>query len=84
MHSTLIRINVKSAAKAEKIVDALIPESEATQKFRSQLSIKKHGSEISLIFKAPDISSLRASVNSFTRWVWLLNKTLETLDSMEK
>ena len=80
MPSAIINISTDSAAKAEKISAALTPESKATERFRSHVTIKKKGKTVILHFRAPDVTSLRASVNSYCRWTWLLNRTLEVLD----
>ncbi|MEM2915499.1 MAG: KEOPS complex subunit Pcc1 [Candidatus Bathyarchaeia archaeon] len=81
MPSAIITVSIDSATKAEKIFAALTPESKATERFRSHVTIKKRGKTVILHFRAPDVTSLRASVNSYCRWTWLLNKTLEVLDS---
>ena len=78
----MIKINIDSNSKAEKIMLALTPEVKATERFRSQVNIRRRDKTIILFFKAPDITSLRASVNSFSRWAWLLNQTLEALDTI--
>ncbi len=83
MASAIINIDVESEAKAEKISSALILESKTTARFRSNVTIKKAGKTVKLYFEAPDITSLRASINSFCRWVWMLNKTLEVIKILE-
>jgi len=76
-----VSISVDSTKKAEKIVKVLTVESRSTPTLKFKVLVKKEKGRVVLAFKASDLTALRASINSFCRWVGMLNKVLNILRS---
>ncbi|MCX8176430.1 MAG: KEOPS complex subunit Pcc1 [Candidatus Bathyarchaeota archaeon] len=66
-----------SKKKCKKIVEALKPETRFAPTPRSKTKIKNEGNVVEVTFYAKDFSALRASINSFCRWVKMVDEVLE-------
>lgn len=76
-----IRIDLPSAVWATIVLGALKPETETSPTQRSKVKIECDGRVIVLHFKAKDTTALRASMNSYTRWVMLVEDALSKVES---
>lgn len=76
---TTVTVNVDSARKAEKIVKILTVESKSTPTSKFKVLVKKDKKKVLLVFKTSDLIALRASVNSFCRWIGMLDKVFSIL-----
>jgi KEOPS complex subunit Pcc1 len=76
-----IGIELPSEEQAKIVMRALRPEAESSPTRRSEVEIGLDGRKILLHFKAEDTTALRASVNSYTRWVKLIQDTLSKAES---
>jgi len=78
-----IRIGFPSERKAIVVLDALKPETETSPTHRSEVTIRREGRTLIFFFRAKDATALRASINSYTRWMMAVNDTLSKTESME-
>ena len=76
-----IRIELPSEEQAKIVMRALRPEIESSPTRRSEVEIGLDGRKVLLRFKAEDTTALRASVNSYIRWVKLIEDTLSKAES---
>ena len=80
----VVRLNFPSERRLEIVLGALLPETKTPPSFRSRVKVEGGGTTLTLSFEAPDISALRAAVNSYLRWVNLIIDSCLVLDSMCK
>jgi len=80
----VVRLNFPSERRLEIVLGALRPETRTPASFRSRVKVEGVGTILTLSFEASDISALRAAVNSYLRWVNLVNDSCLVLDSMCK
>ncbi|HID19233.1 TPA: hypothetical protein EYP27_06815 [Candidatus Bathyarchaeota archaeon] len=76
-----VKFTFPDRRKAETVFAALKPEVYAARVFKSRVQVRLKDRTLILAFRAPTISSLRASINSFCRWVSQLQKVLELAES---
>ena len=76
-----IRIDLPTERQARVVLKALKPETETSPTPRSRVEIKLDGRKILLRFEAKDTTALRASINSYTRWVRLIEDTISKFES---
>lgn len=65
----------------EIVFKALKPEIDKPATIRSRASLEKKGVFLILTVKAKDTVALRASLNSYLRWINLAAKVLEALEN---
>lgn len=80
----IVRLNFPSERRLEIMLSALQPETRTPPSFRSRVKVEGVGTVLTLSFEASDISALRAAVNSYLRWINLINDSCLVLDSMCK
>lgn len=78
----VVRLNFPSKRRLEIMLGALQPETKTPASFRSRVNVEGVGTTLTLSFEASDISALRAAVNSYLRWVNIINDSCLVLDSM--
>ncbi len=78
----VVRLNFPSERRLEIVLSALRPETKTPPSFRSRVKVEGVGTTLTLSFEASDTSALRAAVNSYLRWVNLVNDSCLVLDSM--
>lgn len=81
-HAT-IRIGFPSEERAAIVLNALKPETRASPTERSKVEVERDGKHLVLIFEATDTTALRASINSYTRWVMTIDDVLSKTESFE-
>jgi KEOPS complex subunit Pcc1 len=66
-----VRVDVAFDSEEESgaVFAALGPEISATPSDRTRVEAECRGEELSLVFQASDSASLRASINSYMRWI---------------
>lgn len=77
-----IRVEFANQRLAAIVLEALKPETKTSPTQRSNVEIRRDGRMILLHFKARDTTALRASINSYTRWVMLVEDTLSRIRSL--
>ena len=70
--SALIKLEFPSEKEAQMFWEALRPETESPATPRSHVHIEKKGSLLIFHFEAKDTTALRASLNSYLSWLYLL------------
>ncbi|HMK53272.1 MAG TPA: KEOPS complex subunit Pcc1 [Methanobacteriaceae archaeon] len=66
-----LEFELKTPKEAENILEAIKPEISSAPSSRTSSKISIDGRKITLEIKASDSTSLRASVNSYLRWIIL-------------
>lgn len=79
-----IRIEFPSEEKAAIMLNALKPETETSPAERSSVEVEQYGKQLILTFKARDTTALRASINSYTRWVKAIDDVLSILKPLSE
>jgi len=75
--NTKLEIELSTSREAEIIFDATKPEINDSPSERAKTKIKRQENRLKIIIKAQDASSLRASLNSYLRWIMLSQQILE-------
>lgn len=81
---TVIHLETSSEKQVEAILKALLPETRKPATYRSKVSIKGEGRTLIMQVDAKDTSALRATLNSYLRWIALVEDTYETLGQLER
>jgi len=83
--SSEITLHFPSKKRLEIVLKALKPEAEMHPSTRRS-KVKVAGRQNSLIlnFEAEDTSALRAAINSYMRWIMLINDSLQTIEELNK
>jgi tRNA threonylcarbamoyladenosine modification (KEOPS) complex Pcc1 subunit len=80
----VIRLNFPSEERLKIVLSALEPETRTPPSPRSRAKVEGKGRNLILSFEATDTSALRAAVNSYLRWVGLVNDMCSALDSLRE
>ncbi len=78
----VVRLNFPSEERLKIVLGALEPETRTPPSSRSRVKVEGRRSSLTLSFEATDMSALRAAVNSYLRWVSLVNDMCSALDSL--
>jgi len=79
----IIRFNLPSERELKIVHKALKPEAETSPSSRSKVQVKLEGLILTLIFEAKDTTALRAAINSYLRWIALIDDVYSLLESMK-
>ena len=79
----IVRLSFPSEKISKIVIQALKPETKTTPTQRSKVRIGGKGRRLTLSFEAKDTTALRASVNSYLRWIVLVNDACSVLESLE-
>jgi len=83
--STVITLNFPSKRHLEMVLKALKPEIERHQFMRrSKVNVSSKQNNLILNFKAEDTSALRAAINSYLRWIMLINDSFQAIEELNK
>ena len=83
--STVISLHFPSRKRLEIVLKALKPEIERHQFMRrSKVNVSSRQNSLILSFEAEDTSALRASINSYLRWIMLINDSFQTIEELNK
>jgi KEOPS complex subunit Pcc1 len=66
------------------MLEALAPEAKKPSTSRASVSVEGEGKTLTIRIRARDTSALRATLNSYLRWVALVRGMLEALTNLEK
>jgi len=67
------------------VLKALKPEVEVHPSTRrSKVNVNSKQNSLILSFEAEDTPALRASINSYLRWIMLINDSFQTLEELNK
>ncbi len=80
MHAVAeINLNLDSELVAGIIFEALMPETRRAPAPRSKAALRVEGGRLTLSVEAVDTTALRASLNSYCRWILCLMRVLEAV-----
>jgi tRNA threonylcarbamoyladenosine modification (KEOPS) complex Pcc1 subunit len=80
----IVRLNFPSERRLKIVLSALQPETKTPPSFRSKVKVEGAGTTLTLSFEASDTSALRAALNSYLRWINVVNDSCLVLDSIRK
>jgi KEOPS complex subunit Pcc1 len=75
--NTIVKIELNTSREAEIIFNAIKPEINDSPSERTKTKIKRQKNLFKIITTAQDTHSIRASLNSYLRWVMLSQQILE-------
>jgi len=78
----IVCLSFPSEKRSKIVIQALKPETKAIPIQRSKVIIEGKGRSLTLKLEAKDTTALRASVNSYLRWILLVNDTCSVLESL--
>lgn len=79
-HAT-IALDFPSKKHLNIVLQALKPETRDSPTLRSRVELQGKGKKLTLRFEAENTTALRASVNSYLRWISSTKAILETVNS---
>ena len=83
--STMITLHFPSKRRLEMVLKALKPETEMhSSTRRSKVKVTSRQNSLILSFEAEDTSALRASINSYLRWIMLINDSFQAIEELNK
>ena len=83
--TTVITLNFPSEKHLETVLKALKPEVERHQFMRrSKVNVSSKQNSLILNFEAEDTSALRATINSYLRWIMLINDSFQAIKELNK
>ncbi|MEM2341957.1 MAG: KEOPS complex subunit Pcc1 [Candidatus Bathyarchaeia archaeon] len=80
----ILRLEFPTEKEAEIISRSIWPETESAAKYRSKVKAIRESNRIMLIFESKDMTSLRASINSYLNWIMLLRNIYGFLEDQER
>lgn len=84
MPQATISIDFPSEKHLKIVLDALGPETRISVTSRSKVHVEGEGTRLKLIFETTDTSALRAALNSYLRWIVVINEACSVIETIEK
>ncbi len=75
-----VTVPFRSSHEAEAVMTALRPEVESAPSKRSTVRLEGEGRRVTLTVEAPDVNGLRAAINSYLRWLILMERMLKVTE----
>jgi tRNA threonylcarbamoyladenosine modification (KEOPS) complex Pcc1 subunit len=75
-----IRLKFESDKKLITVINALVPEANASATRRANVKVKKDGLFLILTVEADDTVALRATLNAYLRWIGSALNVVEVLE----
>jgi KEOPS complex subunit Pcc1 len=82
--NAVITIQLPSEELLEILLQALLPETKKPATSRSKVIVEGANKKLTMRIEAQDTSALRATLNSYLRWVALVKDTYEATAKLEK
>lgn len=76
----VISLRFRSQKNLKTVLEALEPETRAPATSRCKVRVKGEDTKLILSFEARDTSALRASINSYLRWIRLINDACSVVE----
>ena len=84
MPQATISIDFPSEEHLKIVLDALTPETRISVARRSKVYVEGEGTRLKLIFETTDTSALRAALNSYLRWIVVINDACSAMEAIEE
>ncbi len=81
--NAVVRLEFPSEKLVQTLLKALLPETKKPTTSRSKVLVEGKGKELTLRVEAQDTSALRATLNSYLRWVALVKDAYEVMAGLE-
>jgi len=78
-----IRLNFTSEKQLSTLLSALTPETHTMETKRANVELKADGCCLVLIVKAEDTIALRATLNTYLRWIQSTANVIEVVEHQE-
>ena len=78
-----VNLNFPSEERLKIVLDALSPETRISSK-RSKVQAEGEGNRLTLVFEATDTSALRAAINSYLRWIVVIDEACSAMEAVER
>ena len=78
-----VNLKFPSEKRLKILLNALGPETRISSK-RSRIHVEGEDNRLTLIFEAMDTSALRAALNSYLRWIGVVNEACSAMETAEK
>lgn len=78
-----VNLNFPSEERLQIVLVALKPETRISSS-RSKVQAEGKENRLTLIFEARDTSALRAALNSYLRWITVINDACSAMEAIEK
>ncbi len=75
-----VTVPFRSSHEVEAVMTALRPEVESAPSKRSTVRLEGEGRRVTLTVEASDVNGLRAAVNSYLRWLILMERMLKVTE----
>jgi tRNA threonylcarbamoyladenosine modification (KEOPS) complex Pcc1 subunit len=82
--NAIVRVDLAPENKLMSILEALEPETKNPIGLRSQASIEQEGNHLILKIRAQDSVALRATLNTYLRWMNAILNVFSTAEKREK
>ena len=79
--SAIVKVNLPSEKISKTIQKALEPETATSITNRSKIKLSREGKAVTFFFEAEDTTALRASMNSYLSWLYLLKDLCSSLET---
>ena len=79
-----VNLSFPSEKRLKIVLEALGPETRISPTNRSKVDAKGEGNRLTLLFEARDTSALRAALNSYLRWIIVINDACSVMEAFEK
>ena len=66
------------------VLEALRPETRISSTSRSKVQVEGKENRLTLILEARDTSALRAALNSYLRWIAVINDACSAMEAVEE
>lgn len=80
----IITIEFESEEQLNVLQQALMPETKKPLTSRSRVSIEGEGKGFAIHIEARDTPALRATINSYLRWVGIAKRTYEVILNLKR
>jgi len=79
-----VNLDFPSEKLLQIVLEALRPETRISSTSRSKVQVEGKENRLTLILEARDTSALRAALNSYLRWIAVINDACSAMEAIEE
>jgi len=79
-----VNLDFPSEKLLQIVLEALRPETRISSTSRSKVQVEGKENRLTLILEARDTSALRAALNSYLRWIAVINDACSAMEAVEE